>query len=97
MNAKDYLKRYILCKGQTIDKNGEIIGGTSAGKENVRNRIDSISPYLEDYARLYHESEIKKLHKHGIILRFAKYLEKTGTSVYADIDDFLEQDSENAV
>lgn len=84
-NARDYLKKII------VDKNGKEWDecGTTASKNNILKDINWIAPHMEEYAR----RQVKNLTIHDVLVRFADYLDKTGTCVHGDIDDFIEQDS----
>ena len=47
--AREYLRLRIRAKGSRIE-DGEVVGETKSGYENVMREIDRIAPLLEDYA-----------------------------------------------
>jgi hypothetical protein len=49
--------------------------------------------YASDVFDYLRSSEFKNLNLHDVLVRFANYLDRTGTCVHGDIDDFIEEDS----
>lgn len=85
--------RYIEVGGKQTDMFAEIQSFIESAGDDIENKELTITLNYEPREGKKASLKSAKCNKHDVILRFAKYLDKTGFSVYTDIDDFLEQDS----